>query len=219
MTSLLPATPALLAGLVTLVVLSPVLAGWSLALTDGTTTGWWRWRSSPWSGSAAVAAVAVVLVLASSGARPWPAWVVFAAGGAVLVVVDVRAHLLPARLTYPWAGAIGACLVGAAVVTGDWDALLRAALATAAVTAAWLVIALAVPTAVGLGDVRLFAVTGGLLGWTGWTGVIYGEALAFVLAGVSALVVAVTGPRGGLRSLRVPMGPAIILGAALATWL
>lgn len=221
MTSLAVPPAGVLVGVLLLLAVSPVLAGWSAGLAagrDSDTGPWWRWRPVSRSRLATTAAVAAAIGVAAAAGRPWPGWWLFAAGGAVLIVVDVQAHLLPARFVYPLGAAIAVSLAATAVATGEWDRLLRAALATAAVTAVWLAIALASPAAFGLGDVRLFALTGGLLGWTSWTAVLYAELAAFFFAGLTAVIVAVRSPRGGRRAERVPMGPAIFVGALVATW-
>jgi hypothetical protein len=61
-------------------------------------------------------------------------------------------------------------------------------------------------------------VTAGMLGWTSWPAVIAGQLLAFLIAGITALVVAVTRPRLRGRRMPVPMGPGIIVGTFLAAW-
>ncbi len=209
----------LLSGLVAVLAVSPILAGWSLALSTGVTHRWWEWRPVSTRRWAAVAAVAAALTLAAAGGRPWPAWLLLAAAGAVLIVVDTQQHLLPARLVYPLAAAEAVVLAAAAIIDGDGAALLRAAAAAAAVAAVWLAVLFAAPTAVGLGDVRLFALTGGLLGWTNWRAVLYGELAAFLLAGITALVISVATPARRHRKMQVPMGPAIVAGALLVCWL
>jgi ABC-2 type transport system ATP-binding protein len=75
------------------------------------------------------------------------------------------------------------------------------------------------PAAVGLGDVRLFALTAGLLGWTSWVTVLYGEMTAFVVAGLLAAAMVVLAPRRPIRGRQVPLGPAIIIGSLLICWL
>jgi leader peptidase (prepilin peptidase)/N-methyltransferase len=110
-------------------------------------------------------------------------------------------------------------LVIAAIAGGDTDRLLRAVLAATVVAAVWLIIIFAAPSAVGLGDVRLFVLTAGLLGWTGWWAVLYGELVAFVLALLTAAVLALLSPSHRGHRIPVPMGPAILLGAALVCWL
>jgi leader peptidase (prepilin peptidase)/N-methyltransferase len=198
--------------------LSPLLAGWTAALTDGVTTGWWRPRPVNRAGWGITAGTAAALTVAAAAGRPWPAWLVLAATGAVLIVVDLRTHRLPARLVYPMAGVLAVVLTITTVHTSDSDRLLRAAAAAAAVGAAWFLLAFLAPAAIGLGDVRLFAVTAGMLGWTSWPAVIAGQLLAFLIAGITALVVAVTRPRLRGRRMPVPMGPGIIVGAFLAGW-
>lgn len=206
-------------GLIVVLALSPVFAGWSAALAGGVRDGWWRPRRVGWRRGAAVAVTAVLLTAASAAGRPWPAWWLFAAGGAVLLVVDAQHHLLPARLLYPLAAAVAVALTVAAISGGEWHRLFRAVLAVVVVAAGWLAVKFAAPTAVGLGDVRLFALTAGLLGWTSWSAVLYGEMVAFVLAGIMAFLMAVLGPRGPVRGRQVPLGPAIIVGALLVCWL
>jgi leader peptidase (prepilin peptidase)/N-methyltransferase len=77
----------------------------------------------------------------------------------------------------------------------------------------------AAPASVGLGDVRLFALTAGLLGWLSWWAVLYGEMAAFGLAGIMAVLTVILTPRHPIRGRQLPLGPAIIVGALLVTWL
>ncbi len=77
----------------------------------------------------------------------------------------------------------------------------------------------AMPAVVGLGDVRRFALTAGLLGWPSWWAVLYGEMAAFLLAGMMAVLMIVVRPGQSIRGRQVPLGPAIIVGAFLVCWL
>jgi len=214
-----PVGPVLLAAsFIVVLAVSPVLAGWSAALAGGVRDGWWRPRRVSWRRWGTVAATAVLLTAAAAAGRPWPAWWLFAAGAAVLLVVDAQHHLLPARLVYPLAAAVAAALTVAAISGGEWHRLLRAVLAAAVVAAGWLAVKFAAPAAVGLGDVRLFALTAGLLGWLSWLAVLYGEMVAFVLAGIMAVLMIVPRPGQAIRGRQVPLGPAIIVGALLVCW-
>ncbi len=212
---------ALAAGLVLVLVLavSPLLAGWSAALAGQARAGWWRPRPVGWRRWVIVAVTAALLTAAGAAGRPWPAWWLFAAGGAVLLVVDAQQHLLPARLVYPLGAVVAAALVVAAIVGGEWGRLGRAVLAAVVVSVFWLAVKFAAPSAVGLGDVRLFALTAGLLGWLSWWAVLYGEMAAFVLAGIMAVVTVLLAPRRPIRGRQIPLGPAIIVGALLVSWL
>ena len=129
----------------------------------------------------AVTAVAAALVVVAGAGTPAVAWWLFAAGGAVLAVVDVQTHRLPARFVYPLAAAVGLALSVAAVPAGAFGALLRAAAAAAVVGGGYLAIRFVSPPAMGLGDVRLAAVAGGLLGYTGWAAVWQAQLLTALL--------------------------------------
>lgn len=189
---------------------APVLAGWSSALVDGVQQGWWRPRRVNARRVGLTALLSVVLVVGAVAAPPWPAWAAFAAVGAVLITVDWQIHQLPARLVYPAAAVIAAILLAWALASHSEGALLRAVAAGSAVGGSWLLVAFIAPVAVGLGDVRLYAVSAALLGWIGWGPVLTGQFLAAVVA---ALMLPV------LRGRHVPMGPAIVASTVIAAWL
>lgn len=75
------------------------------------------------------------------------------------------------------------------------------------------------PARHGLGDVRLAALTSGILGWVSWADVWQGQVLTLLLAGLTAVAMALTGGGGVRRLVTVPMGPAMIVGSVLALWL
>ena len=210
-------------GLVATVAVSPLSAAWTAALADGQRVGWWRPRAVSAGRWATVTAVTVALVVLAAAGSPPVAWWLLAVGGGVLAVVDAQTQLLPARLTYPLAGAIAAALIAAAVTGGDAEPLLRAALAALTVGALWFAVCFLSPRTTGLGDVRLAALTSGVLGWVSWADVWQGQVLALLLAGLTAVAMALTTRRGTGRGLRravtVPMGPAMIAGSVLALWL
>jgi leader peptidase (prepilin peptidase)/N-methyltransferase len=204
-----------LAGGLTALAVSPVLAGWTNTLAAGTATRWWRPRvvsPAQWVTTAVPAALlgAVAAVLA-----PPVAWWLLGAGGAVLAVVDARTHRLPARFVHPLAAVVTAVLAVSAAVTGAWPDLARAVVAALLVGAVWLAVALVSPAAVGMGDIRVSALTAALLGWQGWPAVLLGQLLASILGVITAAAMLAAGRRRA-GYLRVPMGPALIGGAFLA---
>jgi leader peptidase (prepilin peptidase)/N-methyltransferase len=204
------------------ILVSPLLAGWTVGLTTDAATArtpWWWPRSVSLARFTAVAGVAAVLVVGAAGGEPRVAWWLSATGGAVFCVTDAEHHLLPARLVYPLATNVFAVLAVTAAATGEPDRLIRAILATTVVGAGWFAVAFLAPPALGLGDVRVAALAAGLLGWTNWPAVLAGQLAAFGLAVVTAGVLVITRPRERDRSLQVPLGPALILGAMLVTWL
>ena len=200
------------------VAVSPLLAGWSAALAEGQVAGWWRPRRVTVQRSAAVAAAAAVLGALAGAGGPWPAWWLFAAGGCVLAVVDAEKHVLPSRLLYPLAALEAVVLIVTAVVDADPHRLVRAAIAAAVLGAGWFVLAFVAGGGIGLGDVRTAAMTGALLGWLGWPQVLHGQLVAVALAAVTAGVTAVLRPAERRRTMRVPLGPALVVATLLMCW-
>jgi leader peptidase (prepilin peptidase)/N-methyltransferase len=65
-----------------------------------------------------------------------------------------------------------------------------------------------------MGDVKLAALVGFVLGWAGWSTWLLGFAAGILLGGVAAAIVLIarrSGPRGTL-----PYGPAMVAGALVA---
>jgi leader peptidase (prepilin peptidase)/N-methyltransferase len=70
------------------------------------------------------------------------------------------------------------------------------------------------PAGIGLGDVKLLALLGLVLGWFGWGALVAGLFLGLVVGSAVALALMAAG-RAGLRTA-VPFGPPLIAGAVLA---
>jgi leader peptidase (prepilin peptidase)/N-methyltransferase len=143
-----------------------------------------------------------------------PAYLLVATLGVAMAYVDLRIHRLPDRLTAAAFGGGTVLLTAAATTTGQWGSLGRALLGAAATTAFYLVLALARPADLGLGDVKLAATVGLVLGWVGWSAVVTGTLLAFVLGGLTGLVLMAAGRAG--RRTAIPFGPPMLAGALLA---
>ncbi|MCU1613916.1 MAG: peptidase prepilin type [Frankiales bacterium] len=167
----------------------------------------------------AVVTLLLVLLLAGAaalvGARPalvGIGWV--AAAAVVLGAVDLASHRLPDRVTYPAAVVCAAALTADAAVLGSWDALVRALLAAdvsgGVAALAWLV----VPAGLGLGDVKLLALLGLVLGWVGWGALLAGIFLGLVVGSLVSVVLLLT-RRAGWRTA-LPFGPPLLTGAVLA---
>lgn len=138
-----------------------------------------------------------------------------AAAGVLLGFVDLACLRLP----NPVVGA--ALLLGAvplavlAVLEGDPGRLGRAALAGLGCFAGYLVLALLPGANLGFGDVKLAGVLGLLLGWVGWPAVVLGVLLPHLINGPVALALLVTRRAG--RNTHLPLGPALLAGALVAT--
>ncbi|MCV2489997.1 A24 family peptidase [Geodermatophilus sp. YIM 151500] len=164
----------------------------------------------------ATAALFALTALRLGPAADLPAFLALAGTGVLLTVIDLRHRLLPNRVVGPAFAAGALLLAAAALVTGEWAVLGRAAAGAAVLFAGYLGLALLSPGGLGMGDVKLAGLLGLHLGWLGWTALAAGAVLGFVVQAALALVLLAV-RRIGLRG-ELPFGPAMLVGAALAVW-
>jgi leader peptidase (prepilin peptidase)/N-methyltransferase len=215
--------PATVAGAVLVaaacISVSPYLAGLTRTVPDRDDRRWWRPTRVGRARRVATALVGAVLGALAGGASGWgvalPAFAALALVATPLVVIDYEHHRLPDRLVGPLGAAAALLFTVAAIVDSDWPALGRAAAAAGVEFAALLALNLASPRSFGLGDVKLGAVLGAYLGWFGWPYLLWGIVAGFVLGAVVSLALVVA-RRATVRTA-VPFGPALLVGALLAT--
>lgn len=176
-------------------------------------------RTQQWTRSAQAAATAALfgaLAVLFGPTVQLPAFLFFGAIAVALTVTDAGHRRLPHRIVLPSYLVAGALLSAAAVITGDGTALLRAALAMAASFAFYLVLALFTAGGMGPGDVKLAGLLGLHLGWLGWSHVLLGPPLGFLIA---ALVLTPLLAAGWVhRRSQIPLGPALIAGSLLSVF-
>jgi leader peptidase (prepilin peptidase)/N-methyltransferase len=140
-----------------------------------------------------------------------PAFLYLAAISIALALIDLDVHRLPDAIVLPSYLVGGALLAGASIATGDYAALIRAAIGLAALWGLYFVLALVYPGGMGFGDVKLAGVLGMYLAWLGWAELAVGAFLAFLLGGlVGGGLMAV---RRATGKSRIPFGPFMLLGA------
>ncbi|KQZ83958.1 peptidase A24 [Microbacterium sp. Root166] len=152
------------------------------------------------------------------------AFLYFAAISIVLTLIDLDTHRLPNAIVLPSYLVAGVLLTAASALSGDWIALLRAAIGMVSLYAFYFLLRLARPGGMGGGDVKLAGVVGLYLGFIGWGALVVGAFAAFVLGGVFGL--ALIALRRAGRKTAIPFGPWMIAGAwvgiftgeALARW-
>jgi leader peptidase (prepilin peptidase)/N-methyltransferase len=167
-------------------------------------------RAACWcAGLAAVAGGLLGWLLGLDAALP--AWLVLAVAGAVLGYIDARTRYLPSVIIWPTYAVVSAALITAAVVTGEWGSLRRAAIAGAIGFGVFYVLWFAFPRGVGFGDVRLSGLLGIALGWLGWGQFVSGLYGGFFLGALVGIVLVAT--RVMNRKQMVPFGPFMLVGA------
>lgn len=172
------------------------------AIAFGLLTWWFLDAGIPTLASPADA-WALALVLA--------AFLYFAAISIVLTLIDLDIRRLPNSIVLPSYVVAGALLTAAALLSGDWVALLRAVIGMAAMYGFYLLLRLARPGGMGGGDVKLAGVIGLYLGWLGWGALAVGAFAAFLYGGVFGIVLMLLRRAG--RKTAIPFGPWMILGA------
>jgi leader peptidase (prepilin peptidase)/N-methyltransferase len=167
-------------------------------------------RAAYWCGGLAAVAGGVLGWMLGLNAV-LPAWLVLAVAGAVLGYIDARTRFLPSVIIWPTYGLVGIGLLAAAVATGEWGSLRRAAIAGAIGFAVFYVLWFAFPRGVGFGDVRLSGLLGLALGWLGWGQFASGLYGGFFLGAVVGIVLIAS--RVMTRKQMVPFGPFMLIGA------
>ncbi|WP_166350412.1 prepilin peptidase [Phytoactinopolyspora limicola] len=160
------------------------------------------------------AAWALIGVASSDLGAATTAFLVVAAMGVAMAYVDIREHRLPDWLTVPALVAAAIALAGAAAVDDSWARYGRAWAGAGVVLAFYLLLVLLRPADLGLGDVKLAAVLGLLLGWIGWPVLVFGVFAGFVVGALLAAGLLLAGRAG--RRTSIPFGPAMLLGALVA---
>ncbi|MFJ6311084.1 prepilin peptidase [Pseudarthrobacter oxydans] len=137
-----------------------------------------------------------------------PAFLFLAILGVQLSRIDVALHLLPNPLVLILLAGGFLLLLLPGLLNRQGDDLLRATLGALILFAGYLVLGLISPGAIGMGDIKLAAPVGLYLGYLGWSQLLYGGLLGFILNGVvTALLLS---RRGEKKASEVAHGPSMI---------
>jgi leader peptidase (prepilin peptidase)/N-methyltransferase len=147
------------------------------------------------------------------GADPGlPAFVLLAVLGVQLARIDVSLHLLPNPLVLSLLVSGLIFLLAAAIGGQQWASLLRALAGAAILFVIYLILAIISPKGMGMGDVKFAAPIGLYLGYLGWSQLLYGGLLGFILNGIATLLAVRRVPSE--RASEVPHGPSMFFAAA-----
>jgi leader peptidase (prepilin peptidase)/N-methyltransferase len=155
------------------------------------------------------ASVASFLAIRLGPSPRLPVYLLAAVPGLLLGLIDLRCRRLPDRLVGALAVTAGVPL--AVLAPGRLGSALPVA---GAVLIAYLLVAALPGGGLGLGDVKLAAVLGLILGLAGWPAVVAGVLLPHLINGPIAVVLLVTRRAGRKKAL--PFGPALLVGALVA---
>lgn len=172
----------------------------------------------PWRLAVVTVAVLALLTWPIGLRADLPAFAYLGVVGVLLAVIDIALKRLPDPLTlssYP----VGAAMLGLAApsVRAGGTHYVHALLGMAALLLLYGVQWFIVPSQIGLGDVKLSGVLGLYLGWLGLGAWIAGVIAPFLLGGLYALALLVTGR--ATRKSSIPFGPFMLLGTLLSVLL
>jgi leader peptidase (prepilin peptidase)/N-methyltransferase len=139
---------------------------------------------------------------------------VLAASLIAVSAIDIELFRVPTKILYACVALGAPLLVLASAETHDWGALVRALVGGALSLIVLLILHLAVPRGMGLGDVRLAGVCGGFLGWLGYRLDFTGIWLSFIIGGVFGVALLLTGR--ARRGSHIPFAPFLAAGTMLA---
>lgn len=131
-----------------------------------------------------------------------------------LAVIDIGHKLIPNVLVYPAFVVAGVFLVVARLLGADVN-LAQAGIGVLAYGGFLLVVALVSPGGMGMGDVKLAALIGLVLGAIDLDHVLVAAGLGILIGGVAALVALLAGAG---RKTALPFGPFLAAGAVLAAF-
>jgi leader peptidase (prepilin peptidase) / N-methyltransferase len=140
-----------------------------------------------------------------------PAYLYIGAAGLVLALIDLDSRRLPDAIVLPSYVVLAVLLAAASAWRQEWADLERAAAGGAALYCFYFAIAFAYPAGMGLGDVKLSGLLGGVLGYLSWGSLLVGAFAGFLLGSIAG--VAVMTFWGGTRKTALPFGPFMIAGA------
>jgi leader peptidase (prepilin peptidase)/N-methyltransferase len=137
-----------------------------------------------------------------------PAFIFLAVLGVQLARIDVVLHLLPNPLVLMLLAGGFLLFLIAGLFNEHADYLLRAVLGAVILFAGYLILGLVSPGAIGMGDVKLAAPVGLYLGYLGWSHLLYGGLLGFILNGLVTIVVLTK--KGRTKATEVAHGPSML---------
>jgi len=160
----------------------------------------------------AALAVEAAVVWRFGWSPPLAAYSGFAVIGAVVSATDLAARRVPNLIVIPAYPITAVLLVVASISCGPWWPVARAGIAAGGLAAFYLVLGLAFPTGMGLGDVKWAGVLGAYLGWLAWSPVLTGTLIGFFTAVIALLAASIV----GRHQSSLPMAPFMTLGAIVA---
>ena len=129
----------------------------------------------------------------------------------IVSAIDLERQIIPNRIMYPCIPLALAAMGAVALARGDYRVITGSLIGAAAISVPWALLALAFPGGFGMGDAKLAAFTGAVLGWECQ---LVGFFIAVALGAIVGVALMVAGRKE--RKSRIPFGPFLAAGALAA---
>jgi leader peptidase (prepilin peptidase)/N-methyltransferase len=129
----------------------------------------------------------------------------------IVAVIDLQKQIIPNKVMYPAIVVALASMGIVALVRGDYKIITDSLIGAVVIAAPWAIAAMIFPKGFGMGDAKLAAFTGAILGWKSE---LIGFFIGIALGAIAGAVLMVAGKKG--RKSRIPFGPFLAAGALIA---
>ena len=129
----------------------------------------------------------------------------------IVSVIDLQKQIIPNKVMYP---AIVIALVAmgiVALVEGDYKIITDSLIGAVIIAVPWAIASMVFPKGFGMGDAKLVAFTGLILGWRSE---LVGFLIGIALGALAGIVLMIAGKKD--RKSRMPFGPFLAAGALIA---
>ena len=129
----------------------------------------------------------------------------------IVAAIDLQKQIIPNKVMYPAIPLALAAMGIVALVRGDYHIIVGSLIGMVVIAAPWALFAMVFPRGFGMGDAKLAAFTGAILGWKSE---LVGFFIGIALGALVGVVLMVLGKKG--RKSRIPFGPFLAAGALIA---
>jgi leader peptidase (prepilin peptidase) / N-methyltransferase len=129
----------------------------------------------------------------------------------IVAAIDLERQIIPNKVMYLAIPVALAAMGMVALVRGDYHIITDSLIGAAVIAVPWALFAIIFPKGFGMGDAKLAAFTGAILGWQNE---LVGFFIGIALGAVVGVVLIGAGKKG--RKSRIPFGPFLAAGALVA---
>jgi leader peptidase (prepilin peptidase) / N-methyltransferase len=129
----------------------------------------------------------------------------------IVSAIDLERQIIPNKVMYPAIPVALASMGIVALALGDYHVITDSLIGAAVIAVPWALFAIIFPKGFGMGDAKLAAFTGAILGWRSE---LVGFFIGIALGAVVGVILMGAGKKG--RKSRIPFGPFLAVGALAA---